>query len=112
MKLRLLALLMVLLFPAEVTLGQTPLAAEAQARTLVTLRLFVDLQCSYSRQAWHIYRQTLARMPDVAFVVQHLPLSVHPLAMPAAIAVMNCAPLTAPRRSAIAKHAGRLPADA
>ncbi len=88
MKLRLLALLMVLLFPAEVTLGQTPLAAEAQARTLVTLRLFVDLQCSYSRQAWHIYRQTLARMPDVAFVVQHLPLSVHPLAMPAAIAAV------------------------
>lgn len=52
----------------------------------LTVRLFVDLECAYSRQAWPLYRKAFG--PEVHVVVQHLPLSRHPLAMPAAVAAV------------------------
>ena len=63
------------------------LLAQAPSRPLVTVRLFVDLDCPFSRQAWPLYRAVRAA-PDAQLVIQHLPLSVHPLAMPAAVAAV------------------------
>ncbi len=56
---------------------------------LVTVRLFLDLECPYSRQAWPLWREAVqARQPAVALVVQHLPLSRHPHAQAAALAAV------------------------
>lgn len=65
-----------------------PFSLPVHAAELVTVRLFLDLECPFSRQAWPIYRHALASHPEVGLVVQHLPLSRHPLAMPAAVATV------------------------
>ncbi len=88
MKLRLLSLLLPLLLAPAVVQAQTPPPAQAPMPTVVTVRFFIDLACPYSRQAWPLVRETLRRAPDALLVVQHLPLSIHPLAMPAAVAAV------------------------
>ena len=59
MKLRLLSLLLPLLLAPALVRAQTPPPAQAPARTLVTVRLFIDLACPYSRQTWPLVRETL-----------------------------------------------------
>ena len=70
-----------------------PQVAVAQAAPLpttsphpLTARVFIDLDCAFSRQAWPLYRKLLPA--DATLVVQHLPLSRHPLALPAAVAAI------------------------
>lgn len=70
------------------------LVDEAQQRALVTVRLFLDLECPYCRQAWPVYRDAVKaqlRRGDeggVRLVLHHLPLTRHPNALPAAHAAM------------------------
>ncbi|MSP93040.1 MAG: hypothetical protein EXR79_14770 [Myxococcales bacterium] len=84
-----------------VALGATPLHAAAvptpgqlPAAPLptgpVTVRLFLDLECPHSRQAWPLYRSVVRDAgPAVTLVVHHLPLSRHPHARDAALAALG-----------------------
>jgi protein-disulfide isomerase len=54
----------------------------------VTVRLFVDLECPHSRQAWPVYRDAVAARQDVHVALHHLPLSRHPHARAAALAAL------------------------
>ncbi len=76
-----LACVLVLVLPT-LALAATP------SRPLVTVRLFLDLECPHSRQAWPIYRDALKAFPQTTLVVHHLPLSRHPHAQMAAIAAV------------------------
>jgi len=69
------------------TVPATP-AVAGEARPLVTVRLFLDLECPYSRQAWPVYRDAVKGFPAAELLVHHLPLSRHRHAVPAAMAAV------------------------
>ncbi len=73
---------------ASPSLLAAPPVAAAPARPLVTIRLFIDLECPYSRQAWPVYRDVVAALPSAHLIVHHLPLSRHTRAMTAAVAAV------------------------
>lgn len=57
----------------------------------ITVVEFSDFQCPFCAKGARTVEQLLAKYPDdVRFVFKHLPLNIHPWAMPAAIAA-NCA---------------------
>ncbi len=87
MKSRLLALLLLttLLLPGN---AWAIMARKVPTLVRVTVRVFVDLECPYSRQAWPRYRQATDPYSGATLVIQHLPLSAHPLAMTAAVAAV------------------------
>jgi protein-disulfide isomerase len=79
-RLFLLLLLVLVAHPASALMARPP------PPNLVTVRLFIDLDCPASRKAWPVYREAIQAVPQTDLLIQHVPLSVHPLAMPAAIA--------------------------
>lgn len=62
--------------------------AAAPSRPLVTVRLFVDLECPHSRLAWPVYRDALRAFPQTQLIIHHMPLTRHPHAQMAAIAAV------------------------
>ena len=79
---RISCLLLVLLLHAPLEVRAEPPSAQ------VVVRLFLDAECPWSRQAWPLYRHAASETPLVTLIVQHLPLSRHPLALPAAVAAV------------------------
>lgn len=65
-----------------------PVRADPPDRPLVTVRLFLDLECPFSRQAWPLWREAIQAHPGTQLLVQHLPLSKHPHALAAALAAV------------------------
>ena len=73
---------------APTTVIGEPDAKGAPVATRVTVRLFLDLECPFSRQAWPVYRDAIRAAPAAELLVHHLPLSRHRLAAAAATAAV------------------------
>ncbi|MSQ81311.1 MAG: hypothetical protein EXR77_00080 [Myxococcales bacterium] len=61
---------------AAPAIDRQPPAAQC-ARSQVTIRLFLDLQCQHCRKAWPLYVQVAGETPCATLVVHHLPVSTH-----------------------------------
>ncbi len=60
----------------------------SNSKNWVTVRLFIDLECAFSRQAWPIWRDAVSRQSQTQLLVQHLPLSRHSHARHAALVAL------------------------